>query len=276
MTSGGRGAYGFRLDGVEAAQPLLVPAAGDWPALNLSAQLGFDSIASDQVDGDHARLRLRSGGVAEVEWASGNVVFTLRRRAAAAELVHPTLVPVAALGSRRRGRESFRAGAVVLSDGAWGVIGARGAGKSSLLAWLALSGYPVLTDDLLVVDEQRAAIAGPRAIDLREAAARRLGVGEPIPARQEERYRMLVGGVPPAVPLRGFIRLAWGDSPTVVRVPPAWRPAALAASRAVRLAPGDPHALAELSALPMVELRRPREWGAAADAADRLLCALAG
>ena len=87
---------------------------------------------------------------------------------------------------------------------------------------------------------------------------------------------MLVGGVPPVVPLRGFIRLAWGDAATVVRVPPAWRPAALAASRAVRLAPSHPHALAKLSALPMVELRRPREWDAAADAADRLLCALAG
>ena len=276
MTSGGRGAYGFRLEGVDAAYPLLVPAGSDWPVLHLSARLGFDSPEPDQMDADHASLRLRSGGVAQVDWPAGNVAFTLRRRAAPADLVHPNLLPVAALGSRRRGRESFRAGAVVLGDGAWGVIGARGAGKSSLLAWLALSGYSVLTDDLLVLDEHGKALAGPRMIDLRETAARRLGVGEPMPTDQQERYRMLVGGVLPGLPLRGFIRLAWGDVPTVVKVPLAWRPAALAASRAVRLAPRDPHVLVRLSSLPMVELRRPREWDAAADAADRLLDALAG
>ena len=203
-------------------------------------------------------------------------MFTLRGRAAASELVHPHLGPVAALGSRRRGRESFHAGAVVLGDGAWAVMGAKGAGKSTLLAWLALSGYRVLADDVLVVDEERRALAGPRAIDLREGAARGFGVGEPIGAPPRQRYRMLIGGVPSAVPLRGFIRLAWGDVPTVVRVPVAWRPAALASCRAVRLAPRDPNVLVQLSALPMVELRRPREWEQAADAADRLLGALAG
>jgi hypothetical protein len=276
MSSGGRGAYGFRLEGVDAAYPLLVPAASDWRLLRLSARLGFDSVAPDRVDPDRCRLRLRSGGVAQVDWPSGNVLFTLRRRAAPADLIHPNLLPVAALASRRSGRESFRAGSVVLGNGAWAVIGERGAGKSSLLAWLALGGYSVLTDDLLVVDERRRALAGPRMIDLREAAAHRLGVGEPVPDGHERRYRMLVGAVLPAMPLRGFIRLAWGAVPTVVKVPPAWRPAALAASCAVRLSPRDPSALAELSALPMVELRRPREWGATADAADRLLGALAG
>jgi hypothetical protein len=276
MSTSGRGVYGFRLEGVEAAYPLLVPTPRDWPLLRLRARLGFDSATSDSLDSDHCQLRLRSGGVAQVDWPSGNVLFTLRRRTAPADLIHPNLLPVAALGSRRSGRESFRAGAVVLGGGAWAVIGARGAGKSSLLAWLALGGYSVLTDDLLVVDERRRALAGPRMIDLREAAAQRLGVGEPVADGHEERYRMLVGGVLPAVPLRGFIRLAWGYVPTVVKVPPAWRPAALASSRAVRLSPRDPGVLAALSALPMVELRRPRDWGATADAADRLLGALAG
>jgi hypothetical protein len=276
MSTSGRGAYGFRLEGVDSAYPLLVPAASDWPLLRLSARLGFDSAAPDQLDPDRCRLRLGSGGVAQVDWLSGNVLFTLRRRAAPADLIHPNLLPVAALGARRSGRECFRAGAVVLGDGAWAVIGARGAGKSSLLAWLALGGYSVLTDDLLVVDERRRALAGPRMIDLREAAAHRLGVGEPVPDDHEQRYRMLVGGVPPAVRLRGFIRLAWGDIPTVVKVPPAWRPAALASSHALSPSPRDSNALVELSALPMVELRRPREWGATADAADRLLGALAG
>lgn len=277
MTVSPRGAYGFRLEGVEAAHPLLVPAQPDWPALRLAARLGFDSGEPEQILDDRARLRLPSGGSADVDWARGDVMFTLRRRAGAGELVHPHLGPVAAFGSQLRGRESFHAGAVVLGDGAWAVMGAKGAGKSTLLAWLALSGHRVLADDVLVIDEECRAFAGPRVIELREAAARRLGVGESMGgAGSRQRQRMLIGGVPPLVRLRGFIRLAWGDVPTVVRVPVAWRPAALASCRAVRLAPRDPNVLVQLSALPMVELRRPREWGQAADAADRLLGALAG
>jgi hypothetical protein len=276
MTTSARGAYGFRLEGVEAAHPLLVPAQPDWPALHLAARLGFDSGEPEQISDYWARLRLPSGGSADVDWTRGDVMFTLRRRTGAGELVHPHLGPVAAFGSRLRGRESFHAGAVVLGDGAWAVMGAKGAGKSTLLAWLALSGHRVLADDVLVIDEECRALAGPRLIELREAAARRLGVGEPIGAGSRRRHRMLIGGAQAAVPLRGFIRLAWGDVPTVVRVPVAWRPAALASCRAVRLAPRDPNVLVQLSALPMVELRRPREWGRAADAADRLLGALAG
>ena len=276
MTASPRGAYGFRLEGVEAAHPLLVPAEPDWPALHLAARLGFDSGEPERIEQDHTRLRLPSGGSADVDWDHGDVMFTLRRRAAVGELVHPHLGPVAAFGSQLRGRESLHAGAVVIGDGAWAVMGAKGAGKSTLLAWLALSGYRVLADDVLVIDEECRALAGPRVIDLREGAARGFGVGEPIGAPPRQRYRMLIGGVPAAVPLQGFIRLAWGDVPTVVRVPVAWRPAALAACRAVRLAPRDPNVLVQLSALPMVELRRPREWEQAADAADRLLGALAG
>jgi hypothetical protein len=128
-----------------------------------------------------------------------------------------------------------------------------------------------------VIDERRMVLAGPRSIDLRANAAHRLAIGEPLGViGARERFRMALGPVPSEVPLRGFIRLAWGNIPTVTPVPPAWRPAALAAQRSVRLAPRDPALLVELSALPMVELRRPREWGRAGDAADQLLFALAG
>ena len=128
-----------------------------------------------------------------------------------------------------------------------------------------------------MIDADGNGLAGPRSIDLREGAAQRFGVGEPLGViGARERYRVVVAPVPAAVPLRGFIRLAWGGAPTVTPVPPAWRPAALAAQRAVRLIPRDPDLLVHLSALPMVELRRPREWGRAGDAADRLLHTLAG
>jgi hypothetical protein len=276
MTGEPRGAYGFRLDGVDGARRLLVSAPPEWPSLTLRVRLGFDEGGADRVDPDHASLRVHDGRV-EIDRKRGEARFTVRRRPSPDALVHPHLAPVAAIAGRWIGRESFHAGAVVLGDGAWAVLGEKGSGKSSLLAWLALEGYRVLSDDLLIIDDRQQVLAGPRSIDLRTSAATRLGIGEPLGViGTRERFRMAVGPVQSEVPLRGFIRLAWGDVPTVTPVPPAWRPAALAAQRTVRLAPRDPALLVELSALPMVELRRPREWGRAADAADQLLCALAG
>jgi hypothetical protein len=275
MTRSSRGGYGFRVDGVGSAQRLLVDVPSDWPLLTLRTVLGFDAGHPVGVDDDRARIRVHDGLV-EIDRRRGEALFTARQKPTPDALVHPHLAPVAAIAARWRRHESFHAGAVILGDGAWAVMGAKGSGKSSLLAWLALSGHPVLTDDLLVIDADGNALAGPRSIDLREGAAQRFGVGEPLGViGARERYRMVVAPVPAAFPLRGFIRLAWGGAPTVTPVPPAWRPAGLAAQRAVRLIPRDPDLLVHLSALPMVELRRPREWGRAADAADQLLCALA-
>jgi hypothetical protein len=276
MTGKPRGAYGFQLEGVQRAHHLLMSAPLSWPTLTLCVTLGFDEGGPDWVDPDHARLRVHDGQV-KIDRRRAEAVFTVRRRPSPDALVHPHLAPVAAIASRWLGREAFHAGAVVLGDGAWAVMGEKGSGKSSLLAWLALDGHDVVADDLLVLDERRRVLAGPRSVDLRTNAAQRLGIGEPLGViGTRERYRMAIGPVLPEVPLRGFIRLAWGDVPTVTPVPPAWRPAALATQRTVRLAPCDPTLLVELSALPMVELRRPREWGRAGDAADQLLCALAG
>ena len=205
-----------------------------------------------------ARIRVHDGLV-EIDRRRGEALFTARHKPTPDALVHPHLAPVAAIAARWRRHESFHAGAVILGDGAWAVMGAKGSGKSSLLAWLALSGHAVLTDDLLVIDADGNALAGPRSIDLREGAAERFGVGEPLGViGARERYRMVVGPVPAAVPLRGFIRLAWGGAPTVTPVPPAWRPAALAAQRAVRLIPRDPDLL--------VHLERAPDGGAAASA----------
>ena len=276
MTHSCRGAYGFRVDGVGPAQRLLVDVPWDWPLLTLRTVLGFDAGHSVGVDDNSARLRVHDGLV-EIDRRRGEALFTVRQKPTPDALVHPHLAPVAAIAARWRRQESFHAGAVILGDGAWAVMGEKGSGKSSLLAWLALSGHPVLTDDLLVIDADGNGLAGPRSIDLREGGAERLGVGKALGiVGGRERYRMAVDPVAATVPLRGFIRLAWGGVPTVTPVPPAWRPAALAAQRAVRLMPRDPDLLVHLSALPMVELRRPREWGRAGDAADRLLHTLAG
>src|SRR3712207_8347650 len=47
----------------------------------------------------------------------------------------------------------------------------RSAGKSTLLAWLVLSGQPIVSDDQLVLDAG-AVYAGPRCVDLRPETVR--------------------------------------------------------------------------------------------------------
>ena len=94
---------------------------------------------------------------------------------------------------------------------AWGLVADRGVGKSSTLARLALDGIPIVADDLLVIDEI-VALAGPRAIDLRDEPARRLGVGEPLGiVGTRSRWRFRVHAVPPSVPVRGWVFLEWGE-----------------------------------------------------------------
>lgn len=79
------------------------------------------------------------------------------------ELVHPYLGAAACIFNRWAGREVYHAGAFICGGLAWAVVGAREAGKSSLLAALAARRIPVLADDLVVTDGQQV-FCGPRAI----------------------------------------------------------------------------------------------------------------
>ena len=270
-----RGAYGLRLRGVDAARELLLDAEADWPSFELVARVGHADPQVQWVRAEGALLRLASGGEVEIDRARGRALFTLPSLPTAAELVHPYLAPVAAVAARWLGRESFHAGAVSVDGEAWGVLGDKGAGKSSLLAALALAGHRLVADDVLVLDGQGGALAGPRSIDLRGQAAARLGVGRPLGlVGLRERWRLSAPPVASVTALRGFVTLAWGDGPAVASVPAAQRLTRLAAQRVLALPPADPGRLVELSALPMLELRRPRDWGAAAGAVELLLDAL--
>ena len=103
---------------------------------------------------------------------------------------------MAALAARWLRRESFHAGAVVVEGGAWAILGDKEAGKSSTLAHLALNGYTVLSDDVLVL-ERGSVFAGPRCIDLRAEPARRLGAREPLAVvGMRERFRIELGPAP--------------------------------------------------------------------------------
>jgi hypothetical protein len=270
------GCYGFRLAGVDGARDLLVDVPASWPALELRVRPAAGPVpAMDVVGPRTARLPLHASGWMEIERDPARITFRLPEPSPAhEELVHPYLAPGAAVLARWTSREAFHAGVIGVGDGAWAVLGDRESGKSSTLGWLAARGLPVLADDLLVLDEGNA-LAGPRCIDLRQDAARRLDAGEPLGVvGTRERWRLRLGPVPARVPLRGWVVLEWGDDVAVEPVRGAARLTALIPHRSVRLEPPDPGALVELASLPVLRLRRPRRWDSLPLAIERLLAAV--
>ena len=180
-----------------------------------------------------------------------------------ADLLHPYLAPAAALRWRWLGREVLHAGAFVSRAGAVLMLGDKEAGKSTTLAWLAEArSVPVLSDDLAVLREGRV-LAGPRALDLRPTVAADSGDLAAVLAhgewvRHRQRLRVPLTPAPADVVVVGLVSLEWGPSVEVVPVPFAERLARIGAQRSYPGLDGDPVALLDLAAVPMVCLRRPR------------------
>ena len=148
------GAYGLRLEGIEGSRSLSVyqpSLVGEtfhirsevheppWRESDIVTDSACGLAAPDRRRNPY-RARARPRGLQD-----GAPAEQL-------ELIHPYLAPVAAVAGYWFDRESFHAGAFVLGDGAWAVIGGREAGKSTLLASLALRGITVLSDDMLILD----------------------------------------------------------------------------------------------------------------------------
>jgi hypothetical protein len=265
------GAYGIRLRGLEAAAELLVPVGGRAPAYVVESMVGRPPPGPEHVDGDHAELRLRSGGRVLIDRRGASARFEVPHPVRPDELVHPYLAPAAAVIGRWLGRESVHAGAFAVGDRALGVVGTREAGKSSTLAWLALAGTEVLCDDLLVIDG-RSTFTGPRSIDLREDAAARLGAGEAIGVTgARERWRLRLGRAGDRHWLAGFVFLSWGDRVRVRTLGVAERLERLAPQRGVRREPVRHDAVLDLAALPAWEISRPRRWESLPEVGRRLL-----
>jgi hypothetical protein len=266
------GAYGLRLEGVETSRSLLVPAKPRWPTFHIRSEVHEPPWRdSDIVTDSDADLRLQTGGEIRIEREPGLAVFRMQRPLKESELIHPYLAPVAAVAGYWFDRESFHAGAFVLGGGAWGVIGGREAGKSTLLASLASRGIAVLSDDMLILDGD-IPFQAPRSIDLRPAAAKHFSVGEPLGVvGARERWRLRLAPIVESLPLRGWIFLSWGDHVETSTVAAHERIARLGAQRGLRMAPRDPVRLLDLAALPAWELRRPRAWDGLDAATDLLL-----
>lgn len=269
------GAYGFRLEG--AGQRLLLPARPDWPLIRVIQEVAEPAPPPSLEIGDqHAIVPLIGGGMVTVDRHPPQAVFKVRHQLTEDELAHPYLGPIAALHAHWLGRQTFHGGAMVVGDRAWGVLGRRQSGKSSLLAEAERRGIPVLADDLLVV-ESRTVFAGPRSLDLRQPAALHFGAGRLLGVvGQRERWRVELAPVPLCLPLAGWIFLRWGSAPKTEALGVKDRLVWLAASRTVRVDSADPAPLLHLAALPAVQHTLLKQWEAISPLFDSLLETIGG
>ena len=265
------GAYGIRLSGLDEARSLLVPATLDWPSFELLNRVEPGPFSELEHAGEQrAELRLRTGGRIFIERSPGRAEFVTPRPLGTEELVHPYLAPVAAIVAHWNDRESVHAGAFTVDGRVWGVVGDRESGKSSTLARLALDGITVVSDDLLILQGTNV-FAGPRAIDLREEPATKLGVGTSIGvAGARERWRLRLGPVQQELELVGWIHLAWGDRVEAVPLEGRERIERLLSQRGARLPSLSPAVLLDLASLPSWEVRRPQVWETLGETADCL------
>lgn len=251
-------AFGFRLHGAPA-RSLIAADRPDWPALYVQRRVGPAGTAPGHLDDSSARLSLGDADWLELDRAARTATYRTARAIDDDALVHPRLAPAAALMARWLDRDALHGGAFLAGDGAWGVAGANEAGKSTLLARLAVRGSPILSDDLLVVDRTGLAYAGPRCIDLRQPEV----VGDDVsdlvrPVRDDTRRRMDLPSVEAVAPLRGWFFLEWGSHVEAVPCPAAERLRRLLAQRRWATEPIDARVLLTLTAVPAWTLRRPR------------------
>ena len=186
-------------------------------------------------------------------------------------LVHPHFGQTAVAHAWSQGWSAFHAGAVAVDGAVWAVLGDRGFGKSSALAWLLCSGLDVFADDLLVFDG-KAALAGPRSLDLREGAATHFALGTEVGViGPRRRWRAHLGPVGAELPLAGWVLLQWRPgAPQVTRAGTRECLLALISASALLGVPASGPRLLELASLPMLVFGRPQNWSAM-DAAMELL-----
>ncbi|MBV9801887.1 MAG: hypothetical protein JO130_01790 [Solirubrobacterales bacterium] len=274
LVEAGNGSYGLRFPDLRTELALLVPSPNDWRPWRIVRRRGPGELVDGAIGHDFARLRLAPEGSLVIDRGARTSVFTMPDPPTDAELVHPYIAATAAIAARWDGRQSFHAGGFVVAGAAWGVLGEREVGKSTLLASLAQLGVPVLCDDVLVVKEGMA-LAGPRCIDLREPAARTLGWGHEIGlVGTRERWRITLPRVPAEVPLAGWVTLAWGEAIGFAQVKPSERFPRLLDNLTVILEPPDPPAVLALATLPMLTLARPRRLDTLPATAEALVTQL--
>lgn len=273
------GAYGLILDrDVEAT--LLVPAPASWVPWRLDAARSDTRPAPEaddfHVTGGFARLPLVGGGWAEIDRAGQRTVLFVDHVLTRHERAHPAPATTGGMVAWWSGRQALHGSAVCTGNRAIALLGTRQHGKSTTSMRLLERGFDLVADDLLVVDGATV-LAGPRSLDLREEAARQLGVGVPLGVvGSRERWRVVLPPPSSSVcDLVGLVELEWGDTLEVTPLTIRERFEALTKHRTMpMLPPLDPQAVLGTLGVPFVRLTRPRDLAALDPAIDALLTAL--
>jgi hypothetical protein len=224
-------------------------------------------------DDGHAEIQLGAGARIELDRATLTVRFSTHDELDDRSLVHPYLAVPVSIASHWLGRQTLHGGAFLRGGRAIGVLGAKGAGKSSTMGWLLQRGHDILSDDLLVLDG-RTLYSGPRCVDLRPDAATVLGGDDLGVIGARHRWRLSPGSVSPSTPLGGLVYLAWADDVSVELVPPDERLHLLLKHLVLRPEAADALPLLDLAALPAWRLRRPQRLDVLDEAMAQLLDAL--
>jgi hypothetical protein len=250
---------------------MLVDADPHWPTLSLFTSVAEAEVREERLSEMFAHLNLKTGGSVSIDRTDARADFVVSRPLSDEELIHPYFAPVAAVIAHWHRRQCFHAGAFIGGDGAWALVGDREAGKSSLLAWLARRGHPVLSDDIVVIEDSHA-FAGPRSIDLREEAAARFDLARELGVvGARPRWRLGLPDVAGRVPFLGWIFLSWGHAVAAEPLSGSQRLVRLLGHRTLRIVPPDPAAHLALAGLPGWELRRPKDWQLVDETGERLL-----
>ena len=277
------GAYGLRIEAPSFEGLIdrshLVEAQASWPAWEIGWEPLVDQSSGDTPvveswSPDHATLAALPSGFITIDRAAARTTLHLPNAPTAATILHPYLASTGVVAGHWLGRAPFHAGAFVHGGRAWGVLGAKEMGKTSLLMCLHRSGVPVLADDVLVV-EGRTAYSGPRCLDLRQSAAERFEAGEYLGVvGGRERWRVTLPPVPPDTPFGGWVLLDWTDELEVHRPDAAAKLTALLTHCGLT-APGVPtQGLLDLLGFPMIRFGRPRDWAQVDETLVQLLHAI--
>jgi hypothetical protein len=171
--------------------------------------------------------------------------------------VHPFLGLPAAIAARWLNRAAFHGGGFAFRGRAWGLLGDREAGKSTLLGQLLSAGVGVLCDDILVCERDRA-YAGPRSIDVRADASAVVGGEQLGVVGNRPRWRLRPPAGPAVLPLGGLVKLEWGEPARMEPLDVPERLDLLVASSALRPTDQEAALLLDLMTVPAWRFVRPR------------------
>lgn len=276
-TSNALGGYGFRLVwGTSECAPADLVDLGEHHTPAVDVRWRLSAVSSDFMVVEPGCAGFGTEGQTGflVRRPPLSISIDMHRMLPLDGLLHPMMTAPLAVLSRWRGDVTLHAGAFVAAGGAWAVVGAREAGKSTTLAMLADHGVPIVCDDLLAVDGTDV-WAGPSCVDLRPDVAERFGAARSLgEIAGRVRHRLSTPASPARLPLRGFIVLDWHDRQSVEAtrmMVPALLELLYRQEYMALLGPAAPEKIMRLLGLPAWRLARPRDWASSDDVVQRVL-----